>query len=159
MVFGTPITFTPSFWSPCAIFREPSPPMTIRASSPMSFMFLTTVLDSSLTISLPSTTFLTAKGLPLFVVPRIVPPRNSMPRVFQGVSSLALTGVSSPSKPSNIPTTSQLYLLTAVFTTARITALSPGASPPPESMPIFIHASVFLSLPKRSPDYADRFYE
>ncbi len=90
----------------------------------------------SSTISLPLTTVLCAKGLPRFVVPRMVPPTNRIPRVFHEVSWRVFVGVSSPSNPSMMPVTSQPYLKMAVLVTARMTALRPGASPPPERTPI-----------------------
>src|SRR5512143_621448 len=136
MVFGTPITGTPSFCNPCPILREPSPPMTMSESSPWSLIFSTTLDETSLTVTLPSITDLCAKGFPRLVVPKIVPPWYKIPRVFQGLSGRVLVGGSRPSKPSKMPITSQPYLITAVLTTARITAFSPGASPPPDRMPI-----------------------
>ena len=41
-----------------------------------------------------------------------------------------------PSKPSRMPMTFHWYLRMADLTTARMTALSPGASPPPVQMPM-----------------------
>ena len=43
--------------------------------------------------------------------------------------------------PSRTPVTSQPYLKMAVFVTARMTALRPGASPPPERTPMRIETS------------------
>jgi hypothetical protein len=69
-------------------------------------------------------------------VPRIVPPRGSKPRTSAGFNSRARVSPRSPSKLSSIPMTRRLYSVTAVFTTARITAFNPGASPPPVTNPI-----------------------
>ena len=74
------------------------------------------------------------KGLPRFVVRRIVPPRCAMPRTDSRVSDTTSSSPSNPANPRLMPRTSQ-FRLSAVSTTARITALSPGASPPPVEMP------------------------
>src|SRR6059058_5393945 len=77
-----------------------------------------------------------AKGLPRFVVPRIVPPRGRMPLTSLSVSSYDFSGQIRPSKPSGMPITFHLYLRKAALTAARMTALRPGASPPPVQMPM-----------------------
>ena len=69
--------------------------------------------------------------------PRIVPPRGKIPRVLSRVSSIVKFS-SGPLQPSLKPTNSWPYSFTPLRTTARITALSPGQSPPPVSTPIRI---------------------
>src|SRR6059058_3927482 len=77
-----------------------------------------------------------AEGIAQFVVPRIVPPRGRMPLTSLSVSSYDFSGQIRPSKPSGMPMTLHLYLRKAALTAARMTALSPGASPPPVQMPM-----------------------
>ena len=79
-------------------------------------------------------------GLPRLVVPRIVPPRCVMPRTESGVRSTTPSSSKSPWYPRRIPYTLQPSFV-AERTTARITALSPGASPPPVLMAIFIRVA------------------
>ena len=67
--------------------------------------------------------------------PRMVPPRRRMPVTSLGVRMRDRDGSSRPSKLSSRPTTS-IPALKADLTTARMTALRPGASPPPVSTPI-----------------------
>src|SRR5438270_902273 len=76
------------------------------------------------------------KGLPRLVVPRMVPPRGRMPLTSLSVSSHDFSGQIRPSKPSGMPITFHLYLRMAHLTAARMTALRPGASPPPVQMPM-----------------------
>src|SRR5687767_4356045 len=64
----------------------------------------------------------------------MVPPRCAMPRTDSRVRETTSSSPSRPAKPRLIPSTSQLRL-TAESTAERITALSPGASPPPVEMP------------------------
>src|SRR5205823_8595488 len=52
------------------------------------------------------------------------------------VSSYDFSGQISPSKPSGMPMTLHLYFRNAHLTAARMTALRPGASPPPVHIPI-----------------------
>ena len=81
------------------------------------------------------------------VVRRIVPPRWPIPRTE---SRVRVTHWSSPNKPANplrIPMTSH-PLPVADSTAARITALSPGASPPPVEIPIRV--SGVLAKDRRS---------
>ena len=62
-----------------------------------------------------------------------------MPRTSRGVSTRDRPGSMSPSKLSSRPMHS-MPLLVANLTTARMTALSPGASPPPVRMPMRLMA-------------------
>ena len=66
--------------------------------------------------------------------PRIVPPRGRMPRTC-GMPSGVVTPSSGPFQPSRNPTNSKPYSVTPLRTTARMTALRPGQSPPPVSTP------------------------
>src|ERR1700730_12603433 len=66
----------------------------------------------------------------------MVPPRGRMPLTSLSVSSKAFSGQMRPSKPSGMPITFHPYLMIAALVAARITALRPGASPPPVPMPI-----------------------
>src|SRR4029077_17778560 len=59
-----------------------------------------------------------------------------MPKTSFSVSSNDFSGQIRPSKPSGMPITFQPYLRIAALVAARITALRPGASPPPVAMPI-----------------------
>src|SRR5947207_4176916 len=59
-----------------------------------------------------------------------------MPLTSLSVSSYDFSGQIRPSKPSGMPITFHLYLRKAHLTAARMTALRPGASPPPVQMPI-----------------------
>ncbi len=74
-----------------------------------------------------------SKGFPRFTVPRTVPPSLMMPRTSCAVMMRERPGSMRPSKLSSRPTHS-IPLLHADFTTARMTALRPGASPPPVLM-------------------------
>src|SRR3989338_967623 len=103
-------------------------------------MFLITSLETSLASGLPFIVTLYSKGFALLVVPRIVPPMGRIPRTFHSVKFRVLFGKTSPSKPSSMPITSQLYFTNADFTTLRITAFRPGQSPPPVNTPIFFMA-------------------
>src|SRR5437016_5186869 len=69
-------------------------------------------------------------GFPRFVARRIVPPRCAMPRTESRVSETTSSSPKRPAKPRLIPSTSQPRLIDA-RTTVRMTAFSPGASPPP----------------------------
>src|SRR5438270_13684080 len=66
----------------------------------------------------------------------MVPPRGRMPLTSFNVSSKAFSGQMRPSKPSGMPMTFYPYLMMAALVAARMTALRPGASPPPVPMPI-----------------------
>src|SRR6185436_10969579 len=73
----------------------------------------------------------------------MVPPSRRMPVTSFGVRMRDRVGSSSPSKLSSRPTTS-MPALKADLTTARMTALRPGASPPPVSTPIRLMEGTFL---------------
>ena len=133
MVFGTPTIFTPRFASCDAIRSDPSPPTAIRASTPRASSRATTSSPRSTISDEPSSrTTRQSKGFPRLVVPRMVPPRWVMPRT--SFAPRGITPSSSPERrpsyPFRIPSTSHPRP-SADRTTARITALSPGASPPP----------------------------
>src|SRR5271166_984640 len=72
----------------------------------------------------------------------MVPPRGRMPLTSFRVSSRDFSGQIRPSKPSGTPMTFHLYLRMADFTAARMTALRPGASPPPVQMPIHLISDI-----------------
>src|SRR5260370_3324008 len=76
------------------------------------------------------------KGLPRLVVPRMVPPRGRIPETSLSVSSNDFSGQIRPSKPSGMPMTFHLYFRMAALVAARMTALRPGASPPPVAIPM-----------------------
>src|SRR5271166_5373246 len=59
-----------------------------------------------------------------------------MPETSLSVSSKDFSGQMRPSKPSGMPMTFHLYLRMAALVAARMTALRPGASPPPVAIPI-----------------------
>src|SRR5437879_890175 len=69
-----------------------------------------------------------------------------MPLTLFSVSSKALSGQMSPSKPSGMPMTFHLYLRMAALTTARMTAFRPGASPPPVPMPMQRMSDILSSV-------------
>ncbi len=73
-------------------------------------------------------------------VPRIVPPRGRMPAICS-MPSGTVASSSTPPQPSRKPRISSPCCC-ADRTTALITALSPGQSPPPVKMPIRIAVSV-----------------
>src|SRR3954469_22071764 len=73
------------------------------------------------------------------LVPMIVPPRGRIPETSRSARSRNSPSTS-PRQPSRMPTESQ-PAASASRTTARITALSPGQSPPPVRMP-----TVFATL-------------
>src|SRR6266849_3611816 len=124
IVLGTPTTFTPMEENLVATPRVSSPPMATTAPTFKARRFLST-------ISGPLAGFL--NGL-VREVPRMVPPRWRMPLVASRVSRSC-----SPRQPSRIPITSS-PCCSPRRTTARITALRPGQSPPPVKTAIFINA-------------------
>src|SRR5580700_1836181 len=66
----------------------------------------------------------------------MVPPRGRIPLTSLSVSSKDFSGQMRPSKPSGMPMTFHPYLMMAALVAARMTALRPGASPPPVLMPM-----------------------
>src|SRR3954464_12786313 len=127
MVFGTPTTFTPIAESLVATPRVSSPPIATTAPTFSDLRF-------RITMSGPFAGFLNG-----FVreVPRRVPPRWSVPLVASRVSRKCIGGSRRPRHPSRIPITSR-PCCSPRRTTARITALRPGQSPPPVSTAIFM---------------------
>src|SRR5580658_10062169 len=129
MVLGTPTALTP--WPPrrSATPNVSSPPTATRASTPWARRLARTRSGPSCIL----------KGL-VRDVPRIVPPCARMSR-HRGTSSSTNSSSSTPFQPSMYPITSSSWRSTAVSTTARITALSPGQSPPPVRIPMRIRAA------------------
>src|SRR6266702_4412328 len=127
MVFGTPTIFTPMVENLVATPRVSSPPMATTAPTFSALRFLST-------ISGPLAGFL--NGL-VREVPRMVPPRWRIPLVASRVSRSCRGGSSRPRQPSRIPITSR-PCCSPRRTTARMTALRPGQSPPPVKTAIFI---------------------
>ena len=137
IVFGTPTTLSPFRCNSSAIFSVPSPPITIRASSPNSFALRITSSETSRTVDTSFSRNLYLNGSPRLVVPRIVPPRGRIPITSLRERTRSFScGQSRPSKPSSMPRTFHPYFMMAQFTAARITAFKPGQSPPPVQIPI-----------------------
>src|SRR5512141_3071862 len=67
-----------------------------------------------------------------------------IPRTVFGLSGMRSGSPRSPAKPCRIPITSQPRF-TADNTAVRMTAFSPGASPPPVRRPIFIESARLVS--------------
>ena len=124
------------------IVSEPSPPIVIKRIDPRARKSPTSSSVRSTVTHVPSSCCTgKAVGLPRFVLPRIVPPRWPMPRTMSRVNSIMppvgySSGNISPLKPSRMPTTSQPRRA-ADNVAARMTALRPGASPPPVEIAIF----------------------
>ncbi len=123
IVFGTPTTRTPSSASWTAAPSVPSPPITIRPSR----LCAATVARI---LSGPSST---RYGLAP-EDPRIVPPRGRIP-VVSAIPSGWVASSRTPRHPSWNPTNSIPWDRMPRRTTARITAFSPGQSPPPVRTP------------------------
>src|SRR5215470_6235661 len=136
MVLGTPTTGTPSACSDAATPRVSSPPIATSASTPSPARL-------PLTRSSPDRPPLAADSASGLVreVPMIVPPRGRIPRTAW-VSSGTVSPSSGPRHPSRNPRNSYPYSGTPVRTKARITAFSPGQSPPPVSTPIRMGATL-----------------
>ncbi len=78
-------------------------------------------------------------------VPRIVPPLGRIPDTEKSVSGSTSPSMR-PCHPFRIPSVSKSYFIPAL-STARITALSPGQSPPPVRTPmVFIALSLFVFM-------------
>ena len=115
----------------------PSPPIAINASIPrMSRFARASPIGISGKLTFPLTIL---TKLPRFLVPRMVPPRGNMPLTLFGVSLTVWVWPRMPSKLSSMPIQLIPNSPTAVLTTARIAALSPGASPPPVKIPICLY--------------------
>ena len=138
IVFGTPTMRTPFLASAFAIVSEPSPPTATTASIAGRGQALHQVVRSGRPRSRCRRCCRTGylSGLPALVVPMIVPPRWVIPRTRSGVS-----GISPPSPGTGRAGRSRCSRrgcrrppsrgCARQSATARITALSPGASPPP----------------------------
>ena len=132
MLPGMPITLIPCCESAYAPFIEPSPPITISASMPASFILR---IASRWPVG-------SIKRL-LLLVSRTVPPRCKIPPTSRGPIVLN-SPLRSPSYPCITPITFML-LASAVRTTARMAAFIPGASPPEVRTPI-VNLSVILDF-------------
>ena len=128
MVFGTPTTLTPIWCSFVATPSVSSPPMATTAPTFSMERFWST-------ISAPPG-FL--NGF-VRLVPRMVPPRWRIPLVASRVRRSCSGGSIRPRHPSRTPMISR-PCCSPRRTTARITALSPGQSPPPVRTAIFMAA-------------------
>jgi hypothetical protein len=127
-----------------AMVRVPSPPAAMSAEMPRSCIDFWAVAIRSAGRRPVSPWPVLAEKRPLLAAPRIVPPQVRMPRVDSVVSGIRSPGGSRPSKPRRTPATSQPRRAEAL-TTARITALRPGQSPPPVRMPIFFLIFLIVS--------------
>ena len=128
IVFGTPTTGSPCSPSLVATPSVSSPPIAISASTPRPARLS---LIRSMPLRPPPPVFFNGFVLE---VPRIVPPRGRMPRTAW-MSRGIVSPSSGPRHPSRNPTNSSPYSCTPLRTTARITALRPGQSPPPVRTP------------------------
>ena len=126
MVLGTPTTLTPRSASLVATPRVSSPPIATSASTPSAARF------SWIRSTPPSI----LNGL-VRLEPRMVPPRGRMPRHCL-IPRFIVRPSSGPFQPSRYPTNSKPWTFTPLRTTARMTALRPGQSPPPVSTPTFM---------------------
>src|SRR5205085_4242504 len=126
IVFGTPTIGSPSSESRAALESVPSPPIATSASS-------SCFSNVARTFSIPpppcSRIGLAAEE------PRIVPPRNRIPRTESRSSGLESSSMT-PRQPFRNPTISWPWTSVPLRTSARIAALRPGQSPPPVSTPI-----------------------
>ena len=103
------------------MLSDPLPPITTSASRPRSAIVAAT----------SSTPVGVSNGLPRFV-PSTVPPRGSVPRIVSTVSGIVRRS-RTPSHASRKPISSSPWVRSPWRTMARITAFSPGQSPPPVS--------------------------
>src|ERR1022692_4305283 len=129
MVLGTPTMLTPASCSLAATPRVSSPPIAISTSTPrLSRLSLIRVMpDRPPLAAAPASGFVRDE-------PRIVPPRGRMPRTAC-TSSGTVSPSSGPRHPSRNPMNSWPNSVTPRRTIARITAFSPGQSPPPVRIP------------------------
>lgn len=109
--------------------------MVTMASIPSFLQLARISSEISRSTSRPFSSDLYLKGLPRFVVPRIVPPRGRIRLTRSSVSSNDFSGQMRPSKPSGIGLTFQWCFEDSSFRSARIRALRPGSSPPPAAIP------------------------
>ena len=123
----------------------PSPPIHTRLSRSNFLTYRTTWSEQSSVMSGRSGSFTQLKGLARLVVPRMVPPWVKMPDTFSQVKSETFL-FTNPAKPSSIPITSISYFLIQALATPRITAFSPGQSPPPVKIPILFFCFFLLML-------------
>src|SRR5207248_2377571 len=123
-----------------------SPPMATTAPTFKAFRFL-------ITISAPPG-FL--NGL-VRLVPRMVPPRWRMPLVASRVRRSCRGGSIRPRQPSRTPITSS-PCCSPRRTTARITALRPGQSPPPVRTAIFMPEGSTTGRSGMQPPPGDHFH-
>ena len=130
IVFGTPTIGIPSSCSSSATPSVSSPPIGISASMPRR----SSVARIASSPPMPS-----ANGL-VREVPRIVPPRGRMPTVLCRSSSIASSS-STPAQPWRKPRKECSPRARPLRTAARITAFSPGQSPPPVSRPMRVIAT------------------
>src|SRR6266446_1622944 len=137
IVLGTPIIGKPRLKSCNAVVSEPSPPITIRPSTPSSSRVALALSTTSVGIMVFSPLPSLATKCPLFVVPRMVPPCCMIPAVVARSNITNWLGGSSPSNPSRNPMTCQSSF-SAALVTPRKTAFSPGQSPPLVSTPILL---------------------
>src|SRR5574344_7724 len=134
---------------------EPSPPIFITQSTP-TYSSVRIISSERSTISQVPSFFFTGQenGPPLFVVSIIVPPLKCIPRTTSGVRRTISEGShSTPLKAWILPSTSQSFSCSALFTIARITALRPGQSPPPVATNTRFILILFLFISKRSVRY------
>ena len=123
MVLGTPTTLMPFCTSALATPWVSSPPMVMSASSWLALML-------ARHLSMPPSIL---RGL-VREVRRMVPPSCRMPDTVSMVRGMVLFSTT-PRQPSIKPTNSSLWWKMPLRTAARITAFSPGQSPPPVSIP------------------------
>ena len=118
-------------WAPrrCATPRVSSPPTATSASTARAARLARTRSGPSSIVN----------GL-VRDVPRMVPPSARMSR-HRGTSRGTYSSSRTPFHPSRYPMTSSPWRSAAVSTTARITALSPGQSPPPVRIPMRMPAT------------------
>ena len=124
IVLGTPTTGNPSSCISRAQERVPSPPTTTSASTSRA----------SSVERHASTPPSTPNGW-IREVPRTVPPRGRSPRQASTSRSIASSSMT-PFQPSRKPRTVPSWSRSTRRTTARMTALRPGQSPPPVRMPM-----------------------
>src|SRR3954451_6258236 len=135
IVFGTPSTG--SAYSPWRRFAAPSvssPPMAISPSR----------CSSSSVSAISAGPSSRLNGL-VRELPRMVPPRGRMPRMASIVSSKWSASIG-PRQPSRNPRIACPWWSTPLRTIARVTALSPGQSPPPVRTPNRMKPATYLSL-------------